>query len=1511
MRACASEQGGINMGCRRSSLVCLIALVCLVLTVPVHAWGASAGTVDVRVADISDDAEESGGSVSTSINDLELGDKLCGIRFQNITVPHGSTITNAYIEFAVRTSTRGTTNLTIDGEASDDASRFSSNPGQKVSDRTLTTPAVAVTWDNVTAWVAGEQHQSPNLSSIVQEIVGGPGWSSGNSMAFIIGGVGERIAKARQFDAGLAPLLHIEYTSAAVEVRVSAYDDDAEEQNDGNINLASVDLDLFNSGDQAVGIRFQDVVVPQGALITNAYIEFVAAESNTRKTDIVIEGQASDDARAFTSSDSDIAGPGRPTTDGRVEWNNVRSWSTGQKYQTPALTSLVQEIVGRPGWSSGNSMALILTKDTGSRVAMSYDGDSSKSPLLRIEYSKDALPHITVDKNQLGATSFEGSNAAEDSITITNTGGAAMTYTIADDTDWITCSSGGGALAEGGSVTVSVSYTTSALSPGTHDATITVSDPNAWNSPVEILVSVTVHALPESSSCGHVPVYTENLATPAILILLDVSGSMDNLMDVSSGQENPETPDLKDIVKEIIDRPGWASGNAMAFIITGSGHRRAKTYNRSSGSAPLLHVEYNDGTENHEIDIRVSDGNDDAEQRSGGGMSVNGNILNMMDGQAAIGIRFQDVTIPNGAAITNAYIEFVIDGSNDEATSLRVYGQDFDNPPAFSGADNDISNRAETSASVAWDEIEEWRGVTRQQRIQIGKDVIAELVKDTAISWGFGSWSTGSGYVESIDYTKIHEGCKPHSEAHLQALQDAISARTPLSYTPLAPSMMAAIKYFDGDKEDEADDSFVSVDCQPKFLIEVTDGLGNRDTTMENVEQYTNDLCDAGVTTIAVGFGIDDAGQIKKIAEVSNSRGSVSEEDDLYALHQEDGGVGQPFIANSKQELVDALSTITESIKGAIFHGAAPAITTSADLGDTVIVARFDPTDWSGDVHAVGYNAETGQWDNLLWTASDVVPATRNVFTIGTDGTTEIEYTDGLLDNDNYLCKPLGDIINSTPIVVGTPAFYYSFDGYGEWKAGITRDTTIYIGANDGALHAFSLANGEEKWAFFPKNLLSRLDMADDPTFDMCHDDYCHQYFVDGSPQVGDIYDGSTWKTILVCGEREGGEAYFALDVTSGKPPDDIDPSEFLWEFTDAELGQTWADASIERVADSDTGGTTWAVFFGSGYSPTNQANKQAYMYGIVADNKGPLWHDAGANDIDRIKLDPSLNNALASPLVAELNRDDISDRIYLGDLYGTMFRISDIGKGQIPALSKLFEFSPAVTSPDQNPIRAKAAYAYGTDTHGIWVYFGSGRFETQADKTNMNQQYFFGLKDAASSTSAYTLDDLADLEATYVTDKNTGKVVRVIDGFNSAKQSWAIKLDNTSSGMVGSERVTARPIVVGGIVFFATFIPDQDICAGSGDAWLYAVTYDTGLGSTQPVFDLNEDGVIDEKDKAEDIDGAVHNVAAISIGKGEASNPVLYKDVLFATTTVGGLSPLKVSMPNMFAKVNSWKQNF
>ena len=174
----------------------------------------------------------------------------------------------------------------------------------------------------------------------------------------------------------------------STEKRVAASSDDAEQRvSNGTVNLTSSSLQLTTdaSNQQIVGIRWAGIGIPKGATISGAYIQFTASASNTGTMALTIAGQAADNAATFTTSTNNVST--RAKTAASAAWA-PGSWTSGQAgsaQRTSDLTAIIQEIVNRSGWASGNALALIIS-GTGTRTAQPFDGSAAAAPLLHIDY---------------------------------------------------------------------------------------------------------------------------------------------------------------------------------------------------------------------------------------------------------------------------------------------------------------------------------------------------------------------------------------------------------------------------------------------------------------------------------------------------------------------------------------------------------------------------------------------------------------------------------------------------------------------------------------------------------------------------------------------------------------------------------------------------------------------------------------------------------------------------------------------------------------------------------------------------------------------------------------------------------------------------------------------------------------------------------------------------------------------------------------------------------------------
>lgn len=391
-------------------------------------------TLESQVDSGSDDVEEQpSGSVKLTSGDLELVDtkrnQTVGVRFNALDIPTGAAIVNAYIQFQADEVDGGATSLTIQADDTDHATTFTTSNGN-VTLRPRTAAAVswsAAPWTNIGD--VGPAQQTPNLAPVIQEVIDRPGWSSGNSLAFIITGNGTRTAESYEGTQVGAPRLHVEFTDGTgpvvattvddlfhtttvddgestdsddvviqvqnggsltvLDKQIDASTDDAEEQPSGSVKLTSGDLELVDTKrNQTVGMRFNALDIPIGAVVVDAYIQFQVEEVDSGATSLTVQAEDTDHAATFRTSNEDVSS--RPRTQAAISWS-PDAWTTvgeaGADQQTPNLAPLIQEVISRPDWSSGNSIAFIITGN-GTRAAESYDGSQSGAPRLHVEFMK-------------------------------------------------------------------------------------------------------------------------------------------------------------------------------------------------------------------------------------------------------------------------------------------------------------------------------------------------------------------------------------------------------------------------------------------------------------------------------------------------------------------------------------------------------------------------------------------------------------------------------------------------------------------------------------------------------------------------------------------------------------------------------------------------------------------------------------------------------------------------------------------------------------------------------------------------------------------------------------------------------------------------------------------------------------------------------------------------------------------------------------------------------------------
>ena len=229
-------------------------------------------------------------------------------------------------------------------------------------------------------------------------------------------------------------------TPQQLDVSIALADDDVEESSTGVMSLASTDLELtFDSGngDQLIGMRFTGVAIPPGATITNSWVQFTVDEASSEPTTLAIQAQDADSAAAFSAATRNVST--RARTGATVAWSPP-AWPTvgaaGADQRTPNLAAVLQTVVARPGWASGNALAIIVT-GTGHRVAHAFEWGTTGRAKLHVEFTGEgaASPTLTSFTPTSGppGSSVRVLGSGLGGATRVTIGGTPAAYTVISD----------------------------------------------------------------------------------------------------------------------------------------------------------------------------------------------------------------------------------------------------------------------------------------------------------------------------------------------------------------------------------------------------------------------------------------------------------------------------------------------------------------------------------------------------------------------------------------------------------------------------------------------------------------------------------------------------------------------------------------------------------------------------------------------------------------------------------------------------------------------------------------------------------------------------------------------------------------------------------------------------------------------------------------------------------------------------------------------------------------------
>ena len=606
---------------------------------------------------------------------------------------------------------------------------------------------------------------------------------------------------------------------------------------------------------------------------------------------------------------------------------------------------------------------------------------------------------------------------------------------------------------------------------------------------------------------------------------------------------------------------------------------------------------------------------------------------------------------------------------------------------------------------------------------------------------------------------------------------------------------------------------------------------------------------------------------------------STGKIDDMF--HAAVNGRGKFISAQSTAELNEALEALKNDIDSRL--GAAAALATNSiqlTVGSVVYQGTYNTSNWYGEVSALPLNVTTGYVgtadDDGGWRASDNVPdhgartilsytgSTGILFEVGNLTTTQ----QGLLtasglgtaaDLVNYIRgdtskdvahggtlrtrnHPLGDFVHSSPT-------YF--------------ENVVYIGGNDGMLHAFDANDdGKELFAYIPSFVYDHLSNLADAG-------YSHKFYVDNTAAVAE----TDTKDILVCGLRKGGKGYFALDVTH---PTAMGASNVLWEYpsdatgTDDDMGYSYSKAFIV-----ETEAEGYVAIFGNGY---DSVNEEAVLYVINAET-GAL--------IKKFHTGVTGCNGLSTPAIVDVELDGFVDYAFAGDLKGNMWKFDLRGstKDEWDIAYRADASTPKPLITVQNPSGEIQPITAPPDVmldcvvmeegRGLMLVFGTGKYLNNDDFNDTTVQSLYGVWDWGPMWEQKEGDLTAD-QTKYLGTLNTDRTLsNMSSGIGLLEQTviyqtteWLVTSNNpiyyynpvadsgshmgwvfdlTAVGL--GERSLRDPTLRDGVVVFISTIPSDSPCAAGGSSVIYQLSGCSGARVDDALFDIDEDEELTEDD--------------------------------------------------------------
>ncbi|MFD0727315.1 pilus assembly protein [Lysobacter brunescens] len=611
--------------------------------------------------------------------------------------------------------------------------------------------------------------------------------------------------------------------------------------------------------------------------------------------------------------------------------------------------------------------------------------------------------------------------------------------------------------------------------------------------------------------------------------------------------------------------------------------------------------------------------------------------------------------------------------------------------------------------------------------------------------------------------------------------------------------------------------------------------------------------------------------------------------DDLF--HAAVNGRGAFVSAGNPDQFVDGLGSALRAIASRRGTGSNASVAgSSTTAGVKVFIARYFTGKWYGELSAYPVT-NAGVGNVASWNATIPTWTTRRIFTHnGTTGATfptstqqgvltpaiadyirgdrsreEVINVGGTLRNRQSL---LGDIVNSSPVYVKTS----------------TTVDTVYIGANDGMLHAFDASTGVERFAYVPNGQdFNKLKEYADPS-------YNHKFYVDG-PLVASTKRHFASQTVLVGSLGRGGRGLYALDITN---PVTFDQTKVLWEktgATEANLGQVLGAPFITRLNDGSVG-----LVVANGI---NSSSDKAVLFVFDVRTGAKLAEiEAPAGGTGP--------NGLSAPNGWDENGDGTVDYVYAGDLRGNVwkFDLSNSNNNQWRVANNRPLYAP--TSGFTQPITGGVTISFDPVSEDRWVFFGTGRLLTTNDLLDDTLQTWYGIKDSDSNTGSLRRTDLTSRNIALYDEATKRRAFEPNAALPANSKGWYVDLDLPPGNTREGERMIGEPQIIRDVLVASSVIPNTSNPCTPGRGYLNAIDAYTGTSIRAGFFDTNFDGNF-SNDLLGGGPGTGTFVGSFDPGVGLLTDPVCVDGQCIVN---GALGPASVPVPQgYFSGRISWRE--